>query len=179
MKTSVLIFFFLSLILFPVTVFAATDCSIAANKDKTECIFGKITAPAPVAQFIAKDTATFGISPFLSNIISLFYTVGAVVLVFMLLWGAFDWIISEGNKEKIQSAQQKIISAIIGIILFAVAFAVITIVGQFTGFKFFEGQGVTRTQTPEGQYRFVCPDNTVVVVSNPSYEDACKIYGYR
>lgn len=113
-------------------------------------IFGTITAPSPVAQFISKDSTTFGISPFLSNLISLFYVAAAIVLVFMLLWGAFDWMVSEGNKEKIQAAQQKIISAVIGIILFAVAFAIITIIGQFTGFEFFKDQNKLFQQSSEG-----------------------------
>ncbi len=57
----------------------------------------------------------------------------------MLLWGAWDWMSSEGDKEKLSSAQKKIINAFIGILLFAVAFAVIRILGAFTGFTFFTG----------------------------------------
>ena len=104
-------------------------------------VFGTIQAPDALKGFISKDsTGAFGISQFLSNLIALFYTVAAIVLIFMLLWGAFEWIISEGDKEKLHSAQQKIIHAIIGMVLFAVAFAIIQVLGNFTGFKFFIGQ---------------------------------------
>lgn len=110
--------------------------------DKVEDTFGKIVAPSPIQDFIGKtdQTGAAGISKFLSNLIALFYAMAAIVLIFMLLWGAFDWITSEGDKEKLQSAQRKIINAIIGIVLFGIAFAVIQVLGQFTGFTFFKGQ---------------------------------------
>ncbi len=106
-----------------------------------EDVIGKVSPPPALQGIVSKDSSgAGGISLILSNMIILFYSVAAIVLVLMILWGAFDWIISEGEKEKIKSAQVKIINAIIGIILFAVAFAVIQLLGQFTGFKFFEGQ---------------------------------------
>lgn len=100
-------------------------------------IFGKIMAPQAIQKlgFGAK-----GISTFLSNLITLIYSLAAVVLILMLLWGAWDWLTSEGDKEKLESAKRKLINAAIGILLFAVAFAVIQVLGTFTGFKFFIGQ---------------------------------------
>lgn len=104
-------------------------------------IFGRIRPPAPLASFLQKDSSGTGaISQFLSNLVSLIFALAALVLVFMIIWGAFDWLISEGDKEKIQGAQKKIISAIVGSILLAIAFALLRVFGQFTGFTFFEGQ---------------------------------------
>lgn len=103
--------------------------------------FGAITPPPALQKFIGKDaTGAEGLSRLLSNLVSLIYLLAAVVLVLMLLWGAFDWMTSEGDKEKIEKARNKIINAIIGILLFAVAFAVIQLIGTFTGFTFFAGQ---------------------------------------
>lgn len=104
-------------------------------------VFGKIVPPSPLAGIVAQDqTGAKGLSQFLSNLIALFYSIAGIVLIFMIVWGAFDWLTSEGDKEKVQSAQKKIINAIIGIILFAIAFAVIQVLGHFTGFTFFAGQ---------------------------------------
>lgn len=104
-------------------------------------VFGKIELPQPLRGLNANNpTGAGAISQFLSNLVGLFYTVAAIVLIFMLLWGAFDWMTSEGEKEKVHSAQQKIMNAIIGMVLFAVTFAVIQILGHFTGFQFFVGQ---------------------------------------
>lgn len=104
-------------------------------------VFGKIQPPSAIKDFLGQDpTGASGISKFLSNFIALIYTVAAIVLVLILLWGAFDWLMSGGEKEKLAAAQSKIINAIIGILLFAVAFAIIRVLGQFTGFTFFFGQ---------------------------------------
>lgn len=109
--------------------------------DPVKKSFGSITPPLPLQQFIGKDpTGAGGISRFLSNLVALFYGLAGIVLIFMLLWGAWDWMTSEGDKEKLDSAKKKIINAIVGIILFSIAFALIQILGQFTGFKFFVGQ---------------------------------------
>lgn len=103
--------------------------------------FGSINPPPAIQKFIGTDpTAAAGISRFFSNLVALIYIVAIVALIFMILWGAFDWIISEGEKEKIQSAQKKIVNALIGITLFAAAFAIIQLIGTFTGFTFFTGQ---------------------------------------
>lgn len=102
--------------------------------------FGTISPPPELIPFTSPDpTGAAGISKFLSNLVALIFSLAAVVLIFMLIWGAWDWMTSEGDKEKLSKAQQKIISALIGIVLFAAAFAVIRILGQFTGFKFFVG----------------------------------------
>jgi len=125
------------------------DCTVcpsvvsppATQPDPFTAIFGKIQPPKELKGLIGTDnTGAEGISKFLSNLIALFYSVAAIVLIFMLIWGAFDWITSEGDKEKLQSAQRKIINAIIGIMLFAITFAVIQVLGVFTGFTFFKGQ---------------------------------------
>ncbi len=98
-------------------------------------VFGKIIPPQQIINF---GFGAKGISTLLSNIITLFYSIAIIVLIFMLLWGAWDWMTSEGDKEKLSSAQKKIVNAIIGIMLFAVAFAIIQVLGTFTGFTFFK-----------------------------------------
>lgn len=109
--------------------------------DTVEKVFGTISPPPALQNIISKDpTGAGGISIFLSKLIVLIYSLATVVLIFMLIWGAFEWLTSGGEKEKIDSARIKIINAFIGILLFAVAFAIIQVLGTFTGFKFFEGQ---------------------------------------
>lgn len=100
-------------------------------------VFGRIVPPPAIADF---GFGAAGISKFLTNLIALIYILAAIVLIFMLLWGAFDWITSGGDKEKVHAARERITQAFVGIILFAAAFAVIAVLGQFTGFKFFVGQ---------------------------------------
>lgn len=107
----------------------------------TSDVFGKIQPPDALKGFLQKDpTGTGALSQFLSNLVALIFSIAAIVLIFMILWGAFDWMISEGDKEKLAAAQRKIINAIVGIVLFAIAFAIIGVLGRFTGFTFFKGQ---------------------------------------
>lgn len=54
--------------------------------------------------------------------------VGALLSLGYMLWGALDWITSNGEKEKITKAQQKITYAIVGIIAMFLAFGVFGIV---------------------------------------------------
>lgn len=107
--------------------------------------FGVIQPPPVLRDLLAKDpSGAGGISRFLSNGIVLIYSIASIVLLFMLLWGAFEWMTSGGDKEKLAGAQRRIINAVIGILIFAVAFAVIQVLGIFTGFTFFAGQDATR-----------------------------------
>lgn len=106
-----------------------------------EKIFGVIEPPAPLKGFLEKDpTGAGAISTFLSNFVTLLFSIAAIVLVLMLVWGALEWMLSGGDKEKLASARGRIINAIIGLVLFASAFAIIRLVGTFTGFTFFAGQ---------------------------------------
>lgn len=98
--------------------------------------FGLINPPSELQSFVSKGGAG-GISFFLNNLITLIYIVALVVFVFMLLFGAFLWLTSAGDKTKLESAQKTITNALIGIVLFAVAFATIKVIGIFTGFVFF------------------------------------------
>ena len=161
-----------------------TSCQGTANPNRRTCQpdpfvenFGKIQIPNPLKDLLSKDpTGTAGISKFLSNLIALIYSVAAIVLIFMLVWGAFEWLTSGGDKERIESARRRIISALIGMLLFAVAFAVIQVLGQFTGFKFFQGQGVKRIYN-NPSFKFECPDGTKVGGGSDDPEIACKGHG--
>lgn len=123
-----------------------SNCSTApllCNKPDTGAttevskIFGVIDPPQAIHNF---GFGAKAISQFLSNGVTLIYSIAAIVLIVMILMGAFGWMTSGGDKEKLAAAQKRIIHAIIGIILFGVAFAIIQVLGTFTGFQFFVGQ---------------------------------------
>lgn len=102
-------------------------------------VLGQIKPPDALLPFINRGgNGGGGISLFLNNLVILIYVAAAVVFVFMLLWGAWDFITSGGEKEKVQEARNRIMYAIIGLILFAVAVAALDLIGTFTGFTFVE-----------------------------------------
>lgn len=107
------------------------------EKTTVNSVFGEINPPEAIKKLAGGDvTGAAGISQFFTNLVGLFYTVAAIALIFMLLWGAFEWMTSGGDKEKLAGAQRRIINAIIGLVLFAIAFPILQLLGVFTGLDF-------------------------------------------
>lgn len=68
------------------------------------------------------------------NVITLFFAVGGIGVVIYFIWGAVDWIMSGGDKEKIASARKKMTNSLIGLLLLSLSFAIIRVVGAIAGF---------------------------------------------
>lgn len=71
---------------------------------------------------------------FVSNFLVLVFGIAILVVLIMLIYGAFEWIISGGDKEAVGKARTRIMNALIGLAVLAVAFAVAKVAGQFLGF---------------------------------------------
>ena len=69
----------------------------------------------------------------ISNILFLAFAVAALIVLIMLIIGAFEWITSGGDKENVAKARNRIINALIGLAVLAVAFALANVFAQFTG----------------------------------------------
>jgi TRAP-type C4-dicarboxylate transport system permease small subunit len=71
----------------------------------------------------------------LTNIISvalnLAIIAAIIICLFMLIWGGFDWITSEGDKQKVANARQRLAMAIIGLIVVFLSFMIVNIVSTF------------------------------------------------
>jgi hypothetical protein len=75
-----------------------------------------------------------------------FVMVIAALLVFMyLIWGGIEWITSGGDKGKTESARNKITSAVIGLIVVAASYAILTLALNFLGFSNLNEVFQTRT----------------------------------
>ncbi len=66
----------------------------------------------------------------ISNIVVIIFVVGIIAVLFMLVIGAFNWITSGGDKEAVGKARQRIINALIGLLVLALAFLVAKVAGQ-------------------------------------------------
>lgn len=75
------------------------------------------------------------IGDFIQKVMVLAFIVAVIVVLFMLIWGAFEWITSGGDKEAVGKARNRIINALIGLAVLAVAFALFQVAGQFLGFN--------------------------------------------
>ena len=83
------------------------------------------------SQGIRADTTLAGLT---KNVFTLVFSVASLAVIVMLVWGAWQWITSGGDKEKIAAAQKRIMNALIGLAVLAVAFLIARIVGSFLGF---------------------------------------------
>lgn len=87
-------------------------------------IIGTTVAP-PVKGF---DNMFSSISNVFIVGIQLFLTVAAISVLIYLLWGAYDWISSSGDAERLAMAQAKMTHAVIGLLLIIVALTVFMVV---------------------------------------------------
>lgn len=79
---------------------------------------------------------TLGIDPsttigsLLTSAITIVFIVAAILVLFFLIWGAFQWITSGGDKEGIGKAREKIVQSLVGLVILALAFLIVRVVGQ-------------------------------------------------
>ncbi|GEM_PF-889529 len=60
--------------------------------------------------------------------------IAALLVFFYLIWAGFQWITSGGEKGKTEAARNRIISALIGLLILASSYAILTLALRFLGF---------------------------------------------
>ncbi|GIW63441.1 MAG: hypothetical protein KatS3mg091_243 [Patescibacteria group bacterium] len=60
----------------------------------------------------------------LSFAVKLFFTIAALVALYYLIMGAFEWLSSGGDDDKISGARKKITAAVIGLIMIVAVLAI-------------------------------------------------------
>ena len=73
-------------------------------------------------------------SNFFGNIIAILFIIAIILSLIFLIWGGIRWIMSSGDKAKIEQARSTIIAAIIGLVISLLGYFIVTlIVSLFTG----------------------------------------------
>lgn len=72
-----------------------------------------------------------------SSILNVVMLIAALLVFAYMIWGGVEWITSGGDKSKAESARNKLTAAIIGLVIIAASYAVVTLVVQFLGFSDF------------------------------------------
>ncbi len=115
-----------------------------ANSNPVNDIIGTITPVGPIT-----GDPIVGLSKLIVFGINTFLLVASFAVLAYLLWGAFDWVTSSGDKEKVSKAQQKMTYAIVGLVLIIVVFTVFGVVaGDMLGIL---------KKDAAGQWYFVIP----------------------
>jgi len=74
---------------------------------------------------------TFGTA--IGSIITTLMIIAVIIAVFFLVWGGIKWIMSGGDKAKVESARNTIIGGIVGLVLVFLAYFIISVVAGIFG----------------------------------------------
>ena len=73
-------------------------------------------------------------------VVGLFFVFGIVLALVFLMWGGLRWIMSRGDKTKLEDARGQIVAAIVGLVFVVGAFIILNITLQtLTGASLIEG----------------------------------------
>lgn len=91
--------------------------------------FAKAAYAVPCADIqVNEATLGFVIPKFgemLTFLVKGFFVIAGLAALVMLLWGALAWVLSGGDKEKVEGARDRITAAIIGVFMILIALAII------------------------------------------------------
>jgi len=85
-------------------------------------------------QTIEGPLAFNSLGEIISRIVNAFLIpIAGVILLLVFIWAGFEFMTSEGNPDKIKSAQAKITTGIIGIVLLVLSFLIVKVVELIFG----------------------------------------------
>lgn len=113
-------------------------------KKITTALSSSAVALLASAQFAFADTITLNpqnvvkansvsINSLVAFILNMLIVIAIVASLIFLIYGGIRWIISGGDKEKVETARKTVVSSIIGLVVVLLSWVIITITLQFLG----------------------------------------------
>ncbi len=93
--------------------------------------FGQVEAPPNVPSGASAP------SNIITASLNLLVIAGIAAALIFVIYGGILWIISQGDKQKLDHARRTITFSIIGLIIMVLAFSIVQIVGTLLGVSFF------------------------------------------
>ncbi len=78
------------------------------------------------------------IGDIINKVVPFVISLAGIILFFVLMWGGYDYVTSQGTPEKLKTANAKITAAVIGFVLLVLSYFLTRIVA----FIFGVGQGI-------------------------------------
>ncbi len=82
---------------------------------------------------LADANGNITIGAIISRVLIVLIPIAGVILLFVLIWGGYDFMMSQGNAEKVKSAQAKITAGLIGFILLILSFFIVRLIAKIFG----------------------------------------------
>jgi hypothetical protein len=77
--------------------------------------------------------ALTNITSIVSSIIGMMTVVAGIYFIFMFLIGGYTWMSSMGDKHKLEEARDRIVNALIGLVIIVAGWGLLALMGQFFG----------------------------------------------
>lgn len=136
-------------------LYLTTDTNTAANTDNNMQVTANnnTTSPqrSPVTGETIREPAGFSndLGSYLNSIISITMVICLLLVFYYFISAGLQWITSGGDKSKTEEARNKIVNAIVGIIIVSASFALVTFVAYVLGFESFnDALGTVRRINP-------------------------------
>lgn len=93
------------------------------------------TQDAPFTEGIeTNEGALSNLELFISNVIGVLTVFAAIFFVVYFLIAALSWVTSGGDSGKLQSARERMLHGVLGLILVVAAYGIIGLIGSIIGF---------------------------------------------
>lgn len=114
-------------------LFLTTDAT--GSGDTNYATISNTEGEFDMSRVIVLPEGFFADFPTLFNrLLTLVIAISALLVFLYLVWGGIDWITSGGDKGKTEQARQKIVAAVIGLIIVAASYAILTLALNFLGY---------------------------------------------
>ncbi len=115
--------------------FVLTSPVFAAEGDASE----EVTPT--IIKFARPEGTLGGFSNLFSGAVQWLLLIAFILAFFYLILGGIAWVTSSGDKTNIEAARNKIIAAIIGLVIVASTWALFSLIGGAIGFNILQDQG--------------------------------------
>lgn len=90
----------------------------------------------PLAQNTGNGAS--GLANLISAVIGMMTVAAGIWFIFMFLIGGYSWMTSMGEKQKLEEARNRIVYALIGLVIVVAAWGITNLAGQFLGISFLD-----------------------------------------
>jgi hypothetical protein len=87
----------------------------------------------PMGNIVSTVTPTsglIGVTKVLSTVIGFMTVCAGIYFIFMFLIGGYTWMTSMGDKQRLEQARDRIVNALIGLVIVIAGWSILALVGQ-------------------------------------------------
>ena len=99
-------------------------------------VFAAINNPAVGFDTTDPTTGAAMFSNLISTAISSMIIIAGIICLVYLIWGGIGWMTAGGDKNNLEAARNRIINAVVGLIIVGAAWAIWIFIGSIFGLDF-------------------------------------------